>query len=210
MQRQRSCACSYGRYDQTVVSRLSFLSSFVVRVGTSDHKGPHHSQPSPSPLHGIRSSSIDILNRPASRYLQDDAGNIIGEGGSQEEHRTRRLFRCARTTQWNKHWGHLAHLVRYTEGNLFTVAYYLLGALFGCRQARLDEAVADTIDLDIVAAPFLRQRLRQAGNTRFRCRVVCLSGVAIDAGDRGNVDHLARIGAAMSGLFFPGSITDEV
>src|SRR5581483_11840742 len=119
------------------------------------------------------------------------------------------LFWCAGASQGNEHRSHLAHLAGDAEGDLLAVALYLLGTLLSGGQSGFDEAVADTIDLHIELAPFFGQCLGQTGDTGLGGGIIHLSGIAIDAGDRGDIDHLARISATVGSDFLLGSVAYE-
>ena len=62
----------------------------------------------------------------------------------------------------------------------------------GLRQARVDEAEGDGVDVDLELAPLLGDRLGQADDAGLAGGVVGLAGVAEGARGRGHVDDLAE------------------
>src|SRR5229473_4330666 len=99
---------------------------------------------------------------------------------------------------------------RVLPAGLVITTLQLLGALFSRRQACIDKAVADTVDLHVVASPLLCQRLRQ---TRYAClgrRIIRLPRVPVHARNRGYIHHLARIGAPVGSLLFLSRVAYEL
>ena len=112
-------------------------------------------------------------------------GGLLGRAGAAERDHHRRQA---------------AHLVGDPELHLLPVDLDLVRVDLGGRQARLDEAERDRVDVDLELAPLLRQRLRQPDHGGLAGGVVGLAGVAHRARDRGDVDDLAEHLAALLAL----------
>src|SRR5579884_2921072 len=161
------------------------------------------------PLYQLSHIKYFLQSAPSGNF-EHVTRNVVRQRRGQEEHWSGSFFRRAGSPQWDQHRTKLAHLLRHAKRNLLTFAYRLLSLLFRGSQTRIDKAVTDAVYLDIVASPFLRQRLRNADDARFARRVVDLPRIAIHTGNRGDVDDFARFGLPASCLLLLSHITNIV
>ena len=74
----------------------------------------------------------------------------------------------------------------------------------GLGHARLDQAKADRIHIDVVTAPFLCQCFCQSDNACLACGVACLAGIATRPGNRRDIHDFAHHALAACYLPFGG------
>jgi hypothetical protein len=130
--------------------------------------------------------------------------HVVGPGGAQEEDRAGGLLGAGRASYRNDHRRHLAHLLGDSQRDLLALHLDRRALLLRRRQPGLDEAEGHGIDVDLELAPFLGQRLGQADHPGLGRRVVDLPGVAHRAGDRADVDDLAKDLATLVALGLRG------
>src|ERR1035437_4764011 len=126
----------------------------------------------------IRESEVE-----AAAAGQGFAGYVVGEGGAEEEDGSGGFFGGAETAEG-------AALFEGVEGlggdaNLDVRAVHVELGVVRRRldETRLDEAEADGVDVDVVAAPLLRHGLSQADDASLGGPVAGLAGITVGAGD---------------------------
>ncbi len=118
--------------------------------------------------------------------------HVVAPRRAQEEHAAGGLLGRARASQRDQHRRHPAQLVGDAELDLLAADLHHVVLDLRRRQARLDVAEGDRVDVDLELAPLLGQRLGQADDGGLAGAVVGLAGVAHRARDRGDVDDLAE------------------
>ena len=116
----------------------------------------------------------------------------LAHGEHRKKDAARRLLGGARAADGDERRRHAAHLLGDAELDLLAADLGHVGVVLGRRQAGLDPAEGDRVDVDLELTPLLGQRLGQADDAGLAGRVVGLAGVAHRAADRGDVDDLAE------------------
>ena len=145
-------------------------------------------------------TSSPPLHIPPTSNAQRLPTNITHQRANNRQDRARSLRRSARPAQRNVLESSLAILppslllLRNPQRNLHTVrSSDESPLLLGGRQAGRNVAESDRVGPHAEGrAPFFGDGFGQAGDAGFGQRVVCLAGVAVQAGRRGDVDDVAR------------------
>src|SRR5262245_48628168 len=134
------------------------------------------------------------------------AAHIVAVGAAEEIDGTGRLRGRAAPPEGN----HLAHRgdarALHSHSHLAPLDLDRAGLPLGegLGEPRLDVAERDAVDRHVVAPPLLRERPGDARYGRLARRVVDLSGIAVRAGRRGDVDDLSHDALALLRLLVDG------
>src|SRR5215207_11336598 len=126
-------------------------------------------------------------------HFEHLAGDVVAQRGGEEEDGAGRLLGRAAAARGDETEGDLAVRLRDAETDVGRLARHALARLLRLRQARLDEAEGDGVDLYVELPPLLRERLGEPDDAGLARRVVGLPGVAARARRRRDVDDLARL-----------------